>query len=241
MPLSPGSRRRSEDEAFQRPEPHGARRRPRRWADRPPEGGIRPWPLRPSALRVLLARCPSVRDGRLALRPYHPSARKLGDFDQAIAHYRAAAERTLSIPEQKLSDGNGRAARRGAPSPRRIITRSPARADSARAPGIPDSRGGSAPEGALRASCWSPSTPWYAASVPGSRRRTQLLLERRRPALAGPDAQRLLHRQDKYLPVADLTGAGSVLDRLGDRGGPVVGHEDLELYLGEEFDHVLRA
>jgi hypothetical protein len=28
------------------------------------------------------------------------SARKLGDFDQAIAHYRAAAERTLSIPEQ---------------------------------------------------------------------------------------------------------------------------------------------
>jgi hypothetical protein len=28
------------------------------------------------------------------------SARKLGDFDQAIAHYRAAAERTLSIPKQ---------------------------------------------------------------------------------------------------------------------------------------------
>src|SRR5262249_35768030 len=149
MPLSPGSRRRSEDEAFQRPEPHGARRRPRRWADRPHEGDIRPWPLRPSALRVLLARCPSVRDGRLALRPYHPSARKLGVFAQAIAHIGGGAERPLSIPKQNLSAGNGRAARRGPPSPRGITTRPPARADSARAPGIPDSRGGSAPEGAL--------------------------------------------------------------------------------------------
>src|SRR5262249_48949330 len=60
--------------------------------ERAHEGGTRPLPLPPICPARLLARCPSVRDGRLALRPNHPSARKLGDFDQAIAHYRAAAE-----------------------------------------------------------------------------------------------------------------------------------------------------
>src|SRR4030095_237863 len=72
------------------------------------------------------------------------SARKLGDFDQALAHYRGAADRTLSIPEQNYLTAKAvRVAAAGLP--RRMITRSPARADSAPAPGIPDSPGGAAP------------------------------------------------------------------------------------------------
>src|ERR1700730_11407408 len=59
--------------------------------------------------------------------------------------------------------------------------------------------------------------------------------------LSGPDADGLFDRQHKNLTVADLVGAGTVLDgqhRSFDNG--IVEH-DLDLDLGQKVDHVFRA
>src|SRR4029453_12042798 len=65
--------------------------------------------------------------------------------------------------------------------------------------------------------------------------------EGRRPPLPSADPERLLHPEGEEFAIADLAGLGGVLDGLGHHGCAVVVHEDLELHLGEELDHVLRT
>src|ERR671918_147693 len=66
-------------------------------------------------------------------------------------------------------------------------------------------------------------------------------LQNRLPALAGADANRLLHRQDEDLAVADLAGAGVLEDRLDDDALVLVLDHDLELQLGSHADGQGRA
>src|SRR2546425_7681142 len=60
-------------------------------------------------------------------------------------------------------------------------------------------------------------------------------------ALAGPDADHLVHRRDEDLAVADLPGAGTGHDRVDRVGNLVVLHQDRQLHLGDEVHDVLRA
>src|SRR5262249_57151799 len=64
---------------------------------------------------------------------------------------------------------------------------------------------------------------------------------RRRAPLSRSEAEGLLDRQHEDLAIADLTRASRVLDRLGDDRRPLVRHQDLDLHLGQELHHVLRA
>src|SRR4029453_7127605 len=65
--------------------------------------------------------------------------------------------------------------------------------------------------------------------------------ECRRSPFPGPDPERLIDRQDEDLAVADLPGSGCILDGLGHDGSAIVVDQNLQLHLGQELDHVLRA
>ena len=66
-------------------------------------------------------------------------------------------------------------------------------------------------------------------------------LQRRRIGLAGADADDFLEIEHEDLAVADLAGVGRLLDRF-DRLLEQLGLDgDLDLYLGQEIDDVLRA
>src|SRR5512134_1024200 len=61
------------------------------------------------------------------------------------------------------------------------------------------------------------------------------------PALARSDPDDFLHVRHEDLPVPDPAGAGGFLHRLHHLGYQVVGHDDFQLDLGEEVDHVFGA
>ena len=56
-----------------------------------------------------------------------------------------------------------------------------------------------------------------------------------------PDADGLIHGQDKNFAVADLAGLGSLEDGPGGLGHLGVRHDGLELHLGQEVDGVFAA
>src|SRR5690349_14997340 len=58
---------------------------------------------------------------------------------------------------------------------------------------------------------------------------------------AGTYADDLIEVVDKDLAVTDLAAIGRMRDRFDDALGKIVGHRDLELDLGQEIDHILRA
>src|SRR5690606_36011366 len=62
-----------------------------------------------------------------------------------------------------------------------------------------------------------------------------------RAGFAGADADDLLPIEDEDLAVADLAGAGGVLDRLDGLGDELVGDARLDLDLRQEADDALRA
>src|SRR5262245_39269267 len=66
-------------------------------------------------------------------------------------------------------------------------------------------------------------------------------LQNRLAALAGADANRLLHRQDEDLPVADLARASVLEDRLDDEALVLVLHHNLDLELRPHVDGERRA
>src|SRR6185503_19533195 len=65
--------------------------------------------------------------------------------------------------------------------------------------------------------------------------------ERFGAGLAGADAHDLLEVEDEDLPVADLPGAGALLDRLDHLVEQLVADGRLHLHLRQEIDHVLRT
>ena len=64
-------------------------------------------------------------------------------------------------------------------------------------------------------------------------------LDRLDPCIAGPDADRVLHRNDKDLAVADGPGPAPLADRVNNRLAITIFHHDLDLLLGQELDAVL--
>src|SRR6185436_18300805 len=66
-----------------------------------------------------------------------------------------------------------------------------------------------------------------------------LTSERIRAALAGADPDDLLGLRDPDLAVADLAGAGGLLDGVDHALRLVLGHQHLDLHLGHEVDLVL--
>src|SRR5688572_6389482 len=65
--------------------------------------------------------------------------------------------------------------------------------------------------------------------------------ERSRIGFAGADADDFLERHDEDLAVADLAGVRGPFDRLDHLLEHVVLDGGLDLHLGQEIDHVLRA
>src|SRR5512132_1555026 len=59
-------------------------------------------------------------------------------------------------------------------------------------------------------------------------------------AFAGADPDDFLDVGDEDLPVADPSRPGRLLDELDHLGDQVVGHDDLDLDLGQEIDDVFR-
>src|SRR6187551_3256494 len=84
-----------------------------------------------------------------------------------------------------------------------------------------------------------PSRPgWGLSCTIPSRSREGRNLNRRLVLLAGADAQRGFDGRDEDLAVADASGGGGRGDRLDHLLGLRVGHDDLELHLGQEIDDV---
>src|SRR3990170_737863 len=83
-------------------------------------------------------------------------------------------------------------------------------------------------------------TPRFFPSSLASRT-SSLPLYRLRPLLPGADADHLLHGIDEDLAVADLAGARRARDGLDAALDLVVLHHQLDLHLGQEIHHVLRA
>src|ERR1700722_5115241 len=59
--------------------------------------------------------------------------------------------------------------------------------------------------------------------------------------LARANADRLFDGDDEDLPVADAPGLGALLDRFENVVHELVGHDDLDLHLGDEVDDVCRS
>jgi hypothetical protein len=65
--------------------------------------------------------------------------------------------------------------------------------------------------------------------LPARRLTVSEALDRAAAALAGADAEDLLHRRDEHLAVADHARPRGALDRLDDGGDAILGDDDLEL------------
>src|SRR5205085_3330302 len=78
------------------------------------------------------------------------------------------------------------------------------------------------------------------APSPAMRER-EIMSDRVAAALAGPDAQCFLDREDEDLAIADLVGLGGLLDRFDRARHQRIVEDDFDLHFGQKIDDVLGA